>query len=350
MSDLLFILLLSFAISGYLFWGVRFLPAERWQMVATIPLRKCADGQWQGLNLTWYGILSANAYLAAAFIFLLLIGSLGVPLLLAALLVGILLLICIPAASIVAWLVEGKRHTLTVGGAVFVGVITAPWLIEVCNSWLSPTFASVIPYEGGMAAFAIAYAFGEGLGRLACLSFGCCYGKPLQESHPVLQRLFARYTQIFTGATKKSTYASGFDGERLLPVQAMTAILYSATAMISVVLFINQYYTAAFLLSIIVTQLWRYLSEFLRADYRGAGKISAYQIMGGGAIVYSLATACFFRDIYVATPSLTEALKMLWSPLPLLLLQSFWLAIFLHTGRSMVTGAAITFHVNKERI
>jgi hypothetical protein len=28
-----------------------------------------------------------------------------------------------------------------------------------------------------------------------------------------------------------------------------------------------------------VTQVWRFLSEFLRADYRGSGRISAYQVM-----------------------------------------------------------------------
>ena len=41
-----------------------------------------------------------------------------------------------------------------------------------------------------LAALAIGYILGEGLGRLACLSFGCCYGKPLDQCGKVVSILF----------------------------------------------------------------------------------------------------------------------------------------------------------------
>jgi hypothetical protein len=49
----------------------------------------------------------------------------------------------------------------------------------------------------------IAYAFGEGLGRLACISFGCCYGVALPEAHPLLRHMFDRWHFVFSGSMKK---------------------------------------------------------------------------------------------------------------------------------------------------
>ena len=57
--------ILTFALSGLLIWAFRELPAERWQFVATIPLQRHADGHWIGLNLTFYGALTALGYVVA---------------------------------------------------------------------------------------------------------------------------------------------------------------------------------------------------------------------------------------------------------------------------------------------
>jgi hypothetical protein len=77
-----------------------------------------------------------------------------------------------------------------------------------------------------LAAIMIAYAFGEGLGRLACISFGCCYGVALQEAHPLLRRVFDRWHFVFFGDTKKISYASGLAGKQVVPIQAITLLLY----------------------------------------------------------------------------------------------------------------------------
>ncbi len=95
-------------------------------MLATLPIRSLADGRWQGINLTWYGVLTANAYLVALTILIILLGATRIPLSGVMILAIGMLLICVPSSRLMARIVEGKAHTFTVGGAVFVGIIIAP--------------------------------------------------------------------------------------------------------------------------------------------------------------------------------------------------------------------------------
>ena len=64
---------------------------------------------------------------------------------------------------------------------------------------------------------AIAYVLGESIGRLACLSFGCCYGMPLRDAKPPVARLFKNHNLVIGGSTKKAAYASGLADEPLDP-------------------------------------------------------------------------------------------------------------------------------------
>jgi len=41
--------------------GWRFLPNDRFQILATMPVRRREDGNWHGVNFTWYGLLLATA-------------------------------------------------------------------------------------------------------------------------------------------------------------------------------------------------------------------------------------------------------------------------------------------------
>ena len=211
---------------------------------------------------------------------LVLLGAAGVSLPATGLLVGLLLVCCVPASRLVAPLVEKKANTFTVGGAVFVGTIIAPFVVELVNLIPLGEHGAPVPVLPALAAFSIAYAFGEGLGRLACVSFGCCYGKPLADCHPRLARLAAPFALVFTGKTKKIAYASGLDGVKVLPVQGFTYLLYTGTGLVAIFLFLRGFYGAAFVVSLGVTQGWRVCSELLRDDYRGAGRFSAYQAMG----------------------------------------------------------------------
>jgi hypothetical protein len=246
--------------------------------------------------------------------------------------------------------VEKKAHTFTVGGAVFVGVIIAPAVVWLVNRTLGQTLAFRLSPAAALAALAIAYAYGEGLGRLACISFGCCYGTPLDNAPAWQRRIFFGRSLTFTGRTRKIAYAGGMEGIRVLPVQALTAIIYSSIALAATALFLNSRYALSFILSLAATQAWRVFSETLRADYRGSGSFSAYQVMGLISIMYGTVVIFLAQGNSSVTPSSAAGIAALWHPAPLLFLQCVWFAITLYTGRSTVTGATLSFHVHQDRI
>ncbi|TWJ16865.1 prolipoprotein diacylglyceryl transferase family protein [Geobacter argillaceus] len=350
MNDMLLVAMLAVCCAGYLWWGVRFLPAERWQIAAAVPLTKDNTGSWRGVNLTWYGILSANAYVVATGIAFGLFAAIGLPARASFAMLFAMLVVCVPASRLVARLVERKANTFTVGGAVFVGTLVAPWVAMAGSSFLRKSLGVEVPAAAIIAAITIGYGFGEGLGRLACLSFGCCYGKPLTAAPPFLARIFGRYSTVFYGATKKAAYAGSLEGVKVLPVQGMTAVIYTVCGLVGIALFGRGMFSASFLLALTVTQGWRVLSEFLRDDYRGGGTISAYQFMAVISVAYGWLLLPILKGPAAALPELAKGAAALWGPTPLLLLELLWVVIFLYTGRSTVTGATMHFHVEEHRI
>ncbi len=351
MFNTLFLLILALFCAAALSWGFRRLPEQQWQIWATLPRYDRANNLWQGTNLTWYGILTASANLLALLVVFCLLASIGVSRSLILLLTGALLLGALPAARWVAWLVEGKRHTFTVGGSVFVGFLLLPWIVVACNRYALAPSAPPLPVLAVMAAISIGYAFGEGLGRLACISYGCCYGKALQDCGPRLRRVFSRRHFVFHGATKKIAYAAGLEGESVVPIQGVTALLYCGTGLLGATLFLAGQFAAAFLLTALVTQAWRVFSELWRADYRGSGRLSAYQVMGLLLLPYALLLTWLFPAAPLPAPAaMAEGMRALWHPAVLLSLQGSWLVMFLFLGRSQVTGAHLSFHVHHERI
>jgi hypothetical protein len=201
-----------------------------------------------------------------------------------------------------------------------------------------------------LAALAIGYILGEGLGRMACVSFGCCYGKPLNQCGTIALRLFNRLAFVFTGATKKAVYEGNLAGVKLVPIQGLTCALYTATALMACSLFLQGHYRSAFLLSLVVSQVWRVLSEMLRADFRGFTAISAYQKMGLAAIVYGCGLSLLVPSPLAPLPEITRGLTLLCNPLLILGLQLLWGMLFFIFGRSMVTSASLSFAVRHDRI
>jgi hypothetical protein len=330
-------------------WSFSTLTKENWQIIGSIPVKKNPAGDWTGINFTYYGFFNASACTLAAGIFLLLLASVHVPLKIAVAFFILLMMFCLPAARITAYFVEKKRFTFSIGGASFVGMIIAPLLVAAATSMFESWAASGIQVIPILAALSIAYAFGEGVGRLACISFGCCYGKPVAEVHPLFQKVFKRCYFVFNGSTRKIVYADGFAGIQVVPIQALTASLYCGAGLVSLYVFFKSHFTAAFVISMLVTQVWRFGSEFLRADYRGASRISKYQWMAGLLVVYSVAVALFFPAAALM-PSIRAGLKGLWHPSLILFLQVLWMVVFVYTGKSQVTGAQLSFHVIKDRI
>ena len=349
MIDIVFVACLAIVLTGTIAWGVKTLPAERWQMIAAVPLSKNNEGEWRGLNLTYYGFFSATASTFGAALGIVLLSSIGTPLpIIAGLLVAVLA-ICLPASRLVAWLIEGKRNTFTIAGSAFLGAIILPpglWLIERAllrwfdvQIWALPILASV----------AIVYALSESIGRMACLSFGCCYGKPLREASPRVEKLFEHFPTVFQGRTKKAAYASDLADEPLIPVQAVTAIIFALTGLIGLAFFLAGYWRPAGLIPALGTWGWRALSENLRADYRGEQKTSAYQVMALIAMAYA-SGAFLLLPGGGPLPNLAAGLVQVASASVIVPLQVLWAVLFLYYGRSRVTGSVVSFHVVTERL
>jgi prolipoprotein diacylglyceryltransferase len=194
-----------------------------------------------------------------------------------------------------------------------------------------------------MAAIAAAYAIGEGVGRLACISFGCCYGRPVSDCSIWLRKLFSRWAFVFNGPLKKACYEHGYAGQRLVPVQAVTAIISSCTGLAGIALFLNNMPLESYLVCIVLTQVWRFASEFLRADYRGKGQISAYQWMALAGTLYTAAIALFWPWARGAMPVTEKGLQLLWTPGSILFIEIISLLIFIRMGISTVTMSQLSF-------
>lgn len=347
MSNYLVLSLLAGLTALFYGWSFRHLPSDRWQVLATIPRRQDAQGDWQGLNLTWYGFFTASAYVIAVATFLVLIATIPAHIGAAATLVALTLVLCVPASRWVSRIIDRKPYGFTVAGAYTLGAVVMPLLAGAINLAAAEELILLAPT---LAAGAIALVIGEGIGRLACISFGCCYGIPLAECPNAVSRLFLHRGFRFIGDTKKASYESGLSGVLLVPIQAMTAVVLTVTAFAATALFLNGLYRAAFVSAVVVSQLWRFASEWLRADDRGSGRITAYQWMALGFVVYGALGALIVADRPAPTVSLYEAASKLWNPLGLLALQALWALVFLYTGCSRTTAASLRLHVCRDRV
>jgi hypothetical protein len=349
MSDESFVLAMAIFFALVLRWAFRTLPQEKWQILATIPVAKEEGNKWRGLNFTYYGLFIAAAIVVAAAIMFVLMGSIGVPATVTGVILCMVLAICFPAAKLVARSVEKKPHTLTIGGASFVGFLVTPailWIVDLAIGGKNP-----VPMVPALASISIAYGLGEGFGRLACISFGCCYGKPLSQCGPWIRRIIGGHPFVFSGKTKKIAYEGGLDGTEVVPIQAITAILHLGVSLVGIFLYLKGCYSVALILVMVFTQAWRAVSELLRADYRGGGKISAYQIMSiaviAGLILLVGGTA---PEPLPIAANLGIGIASLWNPGVILFLQALGWAGLLFSGRSMVTACTMSFHVVEERV
>lgn len=331
-------------------WAFRTLPREGWQFVAAVPQHKGPDGRWVGTNLTYYGVFFAGGVAVAVATVVVLMGALSIPLIAIGMVSVILLGCCVPAARLMARAIEAQANTFTIGGAAFVGMLIAPWVLWLTDFAATRVWGFTIPALSSLAVLAIAYAFGEGTGRLACISFGCCYGKPLSTASPTLTRLFRTYHFMFAGATKKAAYESGLEAVPVIPIQAVTALVFVATGLVGAALFFQGHMLAAFLVTWLLTQVWRVVSEFFRADYRGGVRsLSTYQILAMLGALYGPTVALLLPSAPAVRPDLVAGLQTLWTPAAILAIQVVWLVISLYTGRSKVTASTLVFSLSHNR-
>lgn len=351
MSAELFVACLGLALVLALGTGFRMLPGERWQVIASVPTRKRPEGRWEGRNLTFYGLISAIAQVFGTAMVLLLASAARIPRMDTVAVLLVMTVVGMSAARLMARWIEGKRNTFTVGGAVFVGILLMPPAVAAAQQLGIAAGHGTFSARALLAAMAIGYVYGEAVGRLACVSFGCCYGKPLDQLGPVWRQVFDRLSFTFHGETKKIAYAHGWAGRKVVPIQALTSSTLTLCALASTWLFLRGHYLGALILAVAFSQGWRALSELLRGDHRGhAERLSAYQVMAVAGGLYALAMAPLFEPVAGPPPDLGLGLAAIWDPLALVALQLVGLVVFLTAGCSKVTGCSLSFHVRRGAI
>jgi hypothetical protein len=112
----LFVTGFGIILSFILWWSFKTLPNERWQIMLSMPRKKRGDGQWYGMNLTYYGFFVASSNTLAVGLIFILLGSLSVPLEGIFIIAVSFLILTIPASKIIAFIVERKSSTFSVGG------------------------------------------------------------------------------------------------------------------------------------------------------------------------------------------------------------------------------------------
>ena len=336
----LFVIALTASLALLYQWLFRVLPREGAQFAAIVPFKRNQDGRWRGINFTFYGFLTACAGLAGTALFILLTGAADLPLGTTLGIVAFMLGACLPAAKLIAVYVEKNRHGFTIGGASFVGILLAPLVVWLANE-VSSREISILAV---LAAMSITLTLGEGLGRLACISFGCCYGKPLQRMPASMQSLFSKHHHVFYGELKKIAFAGNMQGEKVVPIQAISCVVLSLLALLGIALYFRGHYQLAFIVTLVGSQLWRLYSETLRADYRGGNQqFSAYQVMALLACGYAIAVAMALPQFSGGLPRIEAGFAALWQPGVLISLQLIWLLMFVSNGTSTITTSEIRF-------
>jgi prolipoprotein diacylglyceryltransferase len=341
--NVLFFVGLVILVSSILAWGLSVLPRENMQILATVPLRKIEGDLWRGVNLTWYGVMQMTGMVLAIALALVLAGAARVPTHVLVLVIGVMLAVALPAAGLVARLVERRRGTFTVGGAVFAAALCLPWTTLALDVAFGSDHSVPI-----ISALAVAYPLGEGIGRLACISFGCCYGRRLDDCGPWLRTLFGWWPAVVVGTTRKAAYDGQCEGVPLVPAPALSALVLSSGSLAGVPLFLTGNFRTAAILSLSVAFLWRFGSEFLRADDRGNdrgnGRLTTYQWMALACLGY-VASALGLLSAPVRRPDVYQGLALLTSPVTMLALSALGVVVFVYLGVSKMTTGTVRLGV-----
>jgi Prolipoprotein diacylglyceryl transferase len=332
-------------------WGFRHLPSEAWQIALAVPARtNSAQGRfWPAINFTFYGVISAVSYGLSVLMFVFLVGATGQSLLPATIFITLLLAVGIPASKLVARWVEGTPGH-TIGGAVFAVLLAAApamTLTELIARYFAwPNFDTAII----IAAASIAYVLGEAIGRLACLSFGCCYGRPIAQCTSLQKALYSRFTDTYRGRFKKIAYAGGLNDRPVIAVQSIASAVLFVVFLIALWFFWKGRFAASIVVALGASQLWRAYSEQLRADFRGREGFTLYQAM---AIIGALLSLVFAR-LYasaetnqIPTISAHQGWLAVIQVEVIVASQSLALWILLYMGRSSVTSSRLELFLHE---
>jgi hypothetical protein len=337
------IVLLAFLGISIFRWAFKTLTREGWQIALAVPLRTSSQMNrfWPAINFTFYGVISGLAYGIAVALFIFLVGAYKQPVASAALFAALLLAVGIPASKLVARWVEGiPGHTI--GGALFAVLVSAIPALSI-TKWLTEALA-LPAFDAGVviAAACIAYVLGEAIGRLACLSFGCCYGRPLSQCTSLQKALYSRFTDTYRGRFKKIAYAGGLNDQPVIAVQSIACAVLFVLFLLALWMFWKGHIAASIVTALGGSQLWRVYSEQLRADFRGRDGFTHYQAMAIVGALLSTAFAWFYGQ---AAPSALASAFAGWRAVTqsevIVASQLLAVLIVLFMGRSSVTSSRL---------
>jgi hypothetical protein len=343
-------LLVCSLLAAWIFrWAFRHLPSECWQIAVAIPARSRAAGDtgptWPAVNITFYGVISAIAYMLAVLAFVFLAGAANQPIVAVAIFSMLLLLVGIPASKWVALWVEGvPGHTI--GGALFAVVISVLPALSLTNIVCGAIGMPRAEPGTLLASAAIAYVLGEAIGRLACLSFGCCYGRSIDSATPLQRALYSSTATIYRGRFKKIAYASGLDGHPVIAVQSVACAALFGVFIVSAWFFWKGHTTTSLIIALGLAQLWRAYSETLRADYRGREGFTVYQGMALVGVVLTLLYAWIHNAPTLVTPTFVRGLEVVVRIEVILCAQVLAIAILAFMGRSYVTSSRLEYQLH----
>ncbi len=256
------------------------LPKEKYQFLLVIPYKKINNEEWRSLNITYYGLFNALGYSLGLFLCLFNFFALGIEKLDALYNLILIFTICMPISKLIPIYVEKTKHGFTIAGALFFGIITTPistFLVYFFQGKLNLFYDNLLPI---LSTMSVSFLLGESIGRLGCISFGCCYGKKVEEvNNTFLKKVFNNFNTVYYGDLKKASYASNLNGIKTVPIQAMSVLINLILSFIGQLLFLESNYTLSLVITILGNQLFRFFAEFLRADYRGSDTITIYQKM-----------------------------------------------------------------------
>lgn len=353
MENFIFIAFYTLFLVFLTYFGIKYFPNENYQVLFVVPVKKYKNKKWYGINITYYGLISAVSYTFATFTFLVLAKSYHISSQIIIISVVLILICCMPASKFMARIIEKKKNTFTISGAAFIGSIFSPFFFFVTSYFFLSDFDTAIQTSFILlSALSVSYILGEGVGRLACISFGCCYGKKLDEYQGIFKNFFYNFNTTFKGETKKASYEGGCENQKTIPVQGLSSIIYNVTGLIGTILFLLGNIKTSFILSVAVANLWRFFSEYLRDDHRGdIKKYSFYQYFSLISILYSLLIALLFTpdqgSIFFDIRKGLSELRSYWT---LAFFLSIFVISFAYTGLSKVTYSKIEINVLRKNI
>lgn len=172
---------------------------------------------------------------------------------------------------------------------------------------------------------------------------------PWLYKNPILRCVFDHWHFVFFGDTKKISFTQVICRPTGIPIQALTSRLNHRGSSRPVGFSPRQVRLRFFAEDGTYPGMARLLGSVARGLSPQQQRI-CLSTDGSRSIAIAAICGYFNADNAVITADLTAGLEALWHAAVVLALQILWALAFVMCGKSMVTGAQISFHLRADRI